>query len=101
MPAALFTGSSNYTAPNGIGVGVPTGQAETRAHQHATTGCHQGFYIGIGNTRNRAVVLVTVNGGRIVNHMLPNGSTESRIRGRHVSNLQTESNRHPVGLQFC
>jgi len=97
--AAVYTSSRGYLGPGRIHPGMSAPQAEGRTHKQATAGCDYGFTIGTAHTP--AMLLVTVNGGHIVNHNLSNGSTQSVIIGGTLGGFSLESNRHPVGLLFC
>jgi hypothetical protein len=98
--AALFTSSPSFHGRGGIHPGMPAGKAERRAHRLAIAGCGTGFALG-SERRSKAILLVEVQGGRIVNRSTRKGQVTPVVVGGRVGLFQLESTRHPVGLEFC
>jgi hypothetical protein len=97
--AALFTSSPAFRGRGGIQPGMPTGEAERRAHRRAIAGCRTGFELGW--KRGRAALLVEMEGGRIVNRSTKKGHVTPAVVGGRIGFFELESNHHPVGLEFC
>ena len=88
-----FHSSSRRYSMRAASSGMSTRAAERHIHSLARGGCLVGFFLG-WRPRRHATFWGEVDGGRAVGANL-------RIVGGHLTSLNLESNRYPVGLMFC
>jgi hypothetical protein len=88
-----FHSSSRRYSMRGASPGMSTRTAERHIHSLAISGCGQGFFLE-GPPRRHASFFGEVDGGRTAGRNF-------HLVGGHLTALNLESNRYPVGLLFC